>query len=61
MKNFDDFLTTLSHDEVVKILDSANKKLEETRTLDELAQAVYPISFYVSLGLLAKYHEWLNQ
>lgn len=62
MKPFENFLSTLSEDEIAKISDNINKKTHDIaeKTSGDPGMQVASISFYYSIELLRKYHEWLD-
>lgn len=67
MKSFDEFRKTLTEDELARIADDAGQVLAKNR--DELSDdpktalgnQITTISLFMSLGLLEKYHEWLEE
>lgn len=56
MKSFDDFLKTLTSDDIQAIKNDvlANREPQSTTF------AIVDLSFAISLKLLEKYHLWLN-
>ena len=65
--DFLDFLESLDLDTITGIMDDANraaKAMSEeklTHKEDLLAAQVMSLSYQMSLGLLAVYHQWLSQ
>lgn len=57
MKTFNDFLATLTSSDISKIKEDVLAKHESESTTD----AIVNLSFEISLKLLEKYHNWLNQ
>ena len=57
MKNFDDFLKTLSDNEIQSIKNDVLSNREPKSATISIAD----ISFSIALKLLEKYHIWLNQ
>lgn len=58
MKNFDDFIVSLSEDDIIRICNEANEK---SASMDTLGNKIGVINFGICLGLLQKYHEWLSK
>lgn len=65
MKSFDDFIKTLTEDEIAAIIDECQEPLaavhKESSSSTALGNQIGAISYFVSLGLLRRYHEWLQQ
>ncbi|TDL40581.1 hypothetical protein EVU91_01435 [Macrococcoides bohemicum] len=66
MKNFDDFLLTISTKEVELIMENANESIETLRNGDKdspthLGNQIGGLAFTINLELLRRYHEWLQQ
>ena len=57
MKSFDEFTSQISHDDYEAI----RKKIMENRQPCSVTDAIPEISFKMTLELLRKYHEWLEQ
>ena len=57
MKTFNDFLATLTASDISKIKEDVLAKHEPEPATD----AIVNLSFEISLKLLEKYHNWLNQ
>ena len=64
MKDFSDFTKTLTEDEIASIIDECNEPLlsvsSESPSESRLGNQIGTISLFVSLGLLRRYHEWLD-
>lgn len=56
MKKFDDFLETLTQEEIIAICDSCNDSAENVRGL---GNKIGSHIFLINLALLRRYHEWL--
>lgn len=63
MKPFDDFLSTLTEEELAKISNKVNKKRENVanKTENDLGMQISSISLWYSLELIRKYHEWIEK
>lgn len=65
MKNFDDFVKTLTEDEITQIINNCKAPLDKVASelLDNLAVGgqIGTMSMFISLGLLRRYHEWLAE
>ena len=65
MKDFKDFLSTLSEDDFASIADSSKeplKNIQETSSPENrLGNSVNVISVFTSLALIERYHEWLHK
>ena len=67
MKNFDEFRSSLTEDDIANIADNAQQVLNSARdTFTEnpktsLGNQIATTSLFISLGLLERYHEWLQQ
>ena len=65
MKFFDDFLKTLTEDEISEIMNECQEPLttirEQSSGSTAFGNQIGTISYFVSLGLLRRYHEWLQQ
>lgn len=57
MKTFNDFLATLTPSDISKIKEDVLAKHEPEPATD----AIVNLSFEISLKLIEKYHNWLNQ
>ncbi|MFI3887618.1 hypothetical protein [Streptococcus parauberis] len=64
-KNFDDFLATLTEDVYLEIADIANKRVnnleQKSDNVIELGTTSGMISATMTIELLKRYHDWLNQ
>lgn len=60
MKNFDDFIASISQSDQDWIL-NGDSDSSETVTKSDLPEYLIKRSFRVSLRLLAMYHQWLDQ
>ncbi len=67
MKDFDDFLGTLTHDKLWDIIDAGTVKTDEAVKVeepkDDIEKAGLRILFNdvnIALCLLAEYHKWLH-
>lgn len=63
MKPFEDFLATLTTEEIAKISNKVNEKRENVanKTENDLGMQISSISLWYSIELLRKYHEWIEQ
>ena len=67
MKTFDEFKLSLTKDEITNISNKAKEVLDEAREdfsknpKTNLGNQIVTISMFISLGLLERYHEWLQQ
>lgn len=63
MKPFNDFLCTLTEEELAKISNKVNEKRENIAksTSNDLGMQISSISLWYSLELLRKYHEWIEK
>lgn len=63
MKPFNDFLSTLTEEELAKISNKVNKKRENVanKTENDLGMQISSISLWYSLELIRKYHEWIEK
>jgi len=65
MKKFDDFLKTLTEDEVADIINECQEPLAavQDNRVDKthLGNQMGTIALFTSLGLLRRYHEWLDE
>ena len=64
-KNFDDFINSLDENSKMEISTKASEELKKRRELKpEGERNIYEVisgtSFFMSLCLLEKYHDWLN-
>lgn len=65
LKSFEDFLNTLTEDEIASIVDECKEPLEAVQN-DSSGEAQFgnqiaAISLFTSIGLLRRYHEWLSE
>lgn len=63
MKPFEDFLATLTTEEIAKISNKVNEKRENVanKTENDLGMQISSISLWYSIELLRKYHEWIEK
>lgn len=63
MKPFEDFLYTLTEDEIAKISNKVNEKSHNIaeKTSNDIGMQVASISLWYSIELLRKYHEWIDK
>lgn len=65
MKNFNEFLLTLTEDEIVTIMDKTNDSIQslqnDTPSKYHLGNQISALSLTVNIELLKRYHEWLHQ
>ncbi|GEU27909.1 hypothetical protein QuyetLC_22760 [Bacillus anthracis] len=67
MKSFDEFRNSLSEDDICEIVSVAQDSLENSREdfskdpRTSLGNQIATISYSISIGLLEKYHEWLEK
>ncbi len=67
MKDFNDFLKTLTTDEIKSIIDECQNPLAAIRDGSDKSNEAYfgnqvaTTSLFISLGLLRRYHEWLAE
>ena len=64
MKNFNDFLDSISEDEFIEIAGRINEKVEYIRENTEnsdnlLGNQIAMVSLSFTQAILSKYHEWL--
>lgn len=65
-KNFDDFLKTLTKEQIIEICDEVNEtNLKSNYSLDQegfknLLNSIGVIDIKLTLGILRLYHNWLN-
>lgn len=63
-KNYEDFIDSLTEKDMEEISNRASKELNERISVqgptDSLLNITAKASFYISLYLLEKYHNWLN-
>lgn len=57
MKNFDDFIDTLTQDEITSICDSCNESAASTKGF---GNKIGIQTFLINLALLRRYHVWLQ-
>lgn len=64
-KNYSDFIDSLTESDMKDISTKASKALNERISSKEEDDYIYGVmtksSFFISLYLLEKYHEWLNK
>lgn len=60
MKSFNDFLSTLTENELSKIAKKVNDKVKNIAesTGNDLGMQISSVSLWYSIELLRKYHEW---
>lgn len=66
MKDFNNFLSTITTKEVEDIMNEADRNIETLRSDNSdqsthLGNQIGGLSFSISLQLLRRYHEWLEQ
>ena len=65
IKNFNDFLYSLTSDKISKIVNEANENIEILRNQEDgrtnLGDQIGGISLNLTLGVLEEYHKWLHQ
>lgn len=67
MKEFSDFLASITLDVFEDIMSDANQKAAEVRALQNaddksnLGNQIAAVSYTIALELLALYHKWLEQ
>lgn len=67
MKSYDDFIASLTPADMADVVDNANTYLRQfQQNTDHSAPSfagnqIAAISYHISLGLLEKYHQWLNK
>ena len=65
VKNFNDFLRSLTPDKISKIINGGNKIIEVFKDQEDnatrLGNQVGGISLGITLGVLEEYHKWLHQ
>lgn len=65
IKNFNDFLYSLTPDKISKIVNEANENIEILRNQEDgrtnLGDQIGGISLNLTLGVLEEYHKWLHQ
>ncbi|QPT45694.1 hypothetical protein I6G25_05500 [Macrococcoides caseolyticum] len=66
MKDFNNFLSTITTKEVEDIMNEADRNIESLRSDNSdqsthLGNQIGGLSFSISLQLLRRYHEWLEQ
>lgn len=65
VKNFNDFLRSLTPDKISKIINGGNKIIEVFKDQEDnatrLGNQVSGISLGITLGVLEEYHKWLHQ
>lgn len=67
MKEFSDFMATLTEEKVCRIMNDVNSaKIEFTLplngdTMPKFINGVGSVDYLICLGLLREYHEWLNK
>lgn len=65
IKNFNDFLYSLTPDKISKIVNEANDSIEILRNQEDgktdLGNQIGGISLNLTLGVLEEYHKWLHQ
>jgi len=65
IKNFNDFLYSLTPDKISEIVNEANENIEILRNQEDgrtnLGDQIGGISLNLTLGVLEEYHKWLHQ
>ena len=65
VKNFNDFLNSLTPDKISKIVNKANQDVEIFRNQEDgrtrLGNQIGNISLNLTLGVFEEYHKWLHQ
>lgn len=63
MKPFNDFLSTLTEEELAKISNKVNDKVKNIAeyTNNDLGMQISSVSLWYSIELLRKYHEWIDK
>lgn len=67
MKDFNDFLASITPDDVADIMDDASQKAAEIREKTSLGDntrfgnQIGIVSYTIALELLGLYHKWLEQ
>lgn len=65
LKSFEDFLNTLTEDDIASIIDECQKPLEAVQNgssdKTRFGNQIAAISYFTSIGLLRRYHEWLSE
>ena len=63
MKSFDDFLNTITHEDIEHIAEESNEFLSDIKESDpsSLGHQIYAVSHVCSIELLRLYHKWLQQ
>jgi hypothetical protein len=60
-KNFDEFRTSLTEEDIAETVDNAKSLLEPiTKDRQGLGNQVTAISLGINLGMLERYHAWLH-
>lgn len=63
MKPFNDFLSTLTEDELSQIANKVNDKVKNIAesTNNDLGMQISSVSLWYSIELLRRYHEWIDK
>lgn len=63
MKPFNDFLSTLTEDELSQITNKVNNKVKNIAesTNNDLGMQISSVSLWYSIELLRRYHEWIDK
>jgi hypothetical protein len=65
-KTFDDFLSTISDNDIEKIQKSTNEFLKDVHSVPSTKASLrgnemFVVSYSISIELLRRYHDWLHE